>query len=143
MRPRTMEVISPALHSESLARTPLEQYVIWTGREAAGQRGSLRLRAFACIREVGQPVSLRTLIQRAARLDGLCGLDPDAVRSGVRLHQIAKPAVLFLAERRASGEFVAVADIPYAGAMDRRILAGEVLIDVRGVRRFDAVPCAA
>ncbi|WP_133255006.1 hypothetical protein [Phenylobacterium hankyongense] len=143
MRHREAEVIPDAVLADALARTPLDHYVIWTGRDPAVQSGSLRSRAFACVCEVGAPVSLRTLMQRASKLDGQAGLHPDAVRSAVRLHQQAKPAVLLLVERRPSGDYVAVADIPFAGALNRRFSAGEVVLDRQGARRFDTLADAA
>ena len=133
MRHRQIEEVSPAALEKGLAATPLDHYVIWTGDDACGQAGSLSQKAFACIREAGVPVSLRTLIQRAARLEGDRGLDPLAVRDSVRRHQAAKPAVLLLVERRRSGEFIAITDIPHAGVIHRRVCAGDVLLDKEGV----------
>jgi hypothetical protein len=143
MRHRDAEVVPASVLTDALGRTPLHHYVLWTGRPAIGQAGSLRSRAFGCIHEVGVPVSLRVLLQRAARLDGAAGLDPDAVRSAVRLHQMARPAVLILLERRAAGEFVAVTDIPHAGALHLGLRAGEVLIDARGACRLEPFAHAA
>ncbi|MDB5465276.1 MAG: hypothetical protein JWQ46_38 [Phenylobacterium sp.] len=65
------------------------------------------------------------------------------MRSAVRLHQQAKPAVLLLVERRPSGDYVAVADIPFAGALNRRISAGEIVLDRQGARCFDTLADAA
>jgi hypothetical protein len=119
--------------AEALGRTPLNHYVIWNGAAAVGRASSVRARAFDCIREIGVPVSLRAMIQRAARLEGSMGLEPDNVRSALRQHQFAKPAVLMLVEKRPSGEYVAVTDIPFAGSLQRRISAGGVVMDRHGV----------
>jgi hypothetical protein len=138
-----LQIIAQKVLDEALRRTPMNQYVIWTGIAASGRASSLRARAFACVREVGTPVSLRMLMQRAARIDGLRGLNPDSVRSAVRQHQIARPAVLFLVEKAPSGDFVAVADIPFAGAVDRRLRAGDVVVDRTGVFRLSTLATAA
>lgn len=143
MRHRRTELIRAEALAEAIARTPMTHHVLWIGREATGQRGSLRARAFDCLHEVGVPVSLRVLLQRAAQLPDGTGLDPDAVRSAIRLHQGAKPAVVFLLERRPSGEFVAVTDIPFAGSCGRRISAGEVVVDRGGRFGFDLFADAA
>lgn len=115
--------------AEALGRTPLDQYVLWTGQDACGRAGSLRARAFNCLRDSGAPLSLRMFLQQVAQAEGL---DPDAVRGAIRQHQTAKPAVLFLLSRLASGDFVAVTDIPFAGALNRRIRAGELVFDRTG-----------
>ena len=60
------------------------------------------------------------------------------MRSCIRSHQGAKPAVLLLVERRSSGDFVAVTDIPHAGAPRQSVRAGEVLVDSRGVLQLGA-----
>lgn len=133
-----VRLIPPALLTEALARTPLNYFVVWTGAPATGRASSVRARAFDCIQEVGVPVSLRELLQRAARIEGLWGLEPDAVRSAVRQHQFAKPAVLMLVEKNASGEYRAVSDIPFAGALHRRFAAGSVVVDRDGVCAFNA-----
>ncbi|RAK60389.1 hypothetical protein DJ021_11520 [Phenylobacterium hankyongense] len=143
MRHRDAEVVPASVLADAVGRTPLQHYVLWTGRPAIGQPGSLRSRAFGCVHEVGVPVSLRVLLQRAARLDGAAGLNPDVVRNGVRLHQAARPTVVILLERRSSGEFVTVTDIPHAGALHRPLRAGEVVIDARGACRLDLFAHAA
>lgn len=139
-RPRPgLKFISPAALSAALGRTPLDQFVIWTGRTACGSPESVRGRAMACIEEVGVPVSLRTLMQRAARLDGEVGLDPDVVRSAVRQHQCAQPAVVFLVRRLPCGDYVAVTDIPFAGALNQRVEAGGLIMGRCGRSYVDAV----
>ena len=130
MRHRGLEPIPERELTEAIARTPSDHYVIWTGEPCNGQAGSLRSRALACLTEVGQAIALRTLMRRAASLDG-GGLNPDAVRSAVRMHQMARPAVCLLVRRLGSGEFVAVTDIPFA-AKGARIVAGQSLMDRQG-----------
>lgn len=132
MRHRGVERISESDLVEGLSRAPADHYVIWTGEGCSAQPGSLRSRALACIHEVGVPVLLRVIIRRAARLDGDVGLDPDAVRSAIHMHQAARPAAYLLAKRRFSGEYVAVTDIPFP-AGGRGIAAGEVIMDRLGL----------
>jgi hypothetical protein len=131
VRHRGLEPIPERELTEAIARAPSDHYVIWTGEPCNGQAGSLRSRALACLTEVGQAFPLRTLMRRAASLDG-GGLNPDAVRSAVRMHQMARPAVYLLVKRLGSGEFVAVADIPFATAGERRVIAGQPLMDRQG-----------
>jgi len=137
-----LKVISQSVLSEALGRTPLDQYVIWTGAAACGRSNSVRARAMACVHEIGVPVSLRTLMQRAARLEGEMGLDPDVVRSAVRQHQFAQPAVVFLVRKTPSGDYVAVTDIPFAGDLKHRIKEGGAVMDRHGAMCLDMAPCA-
>jgi len=129
---RSVEAISDSTLTRALSRVPLNHFVIWTGELPNSQRGSLRDRALACVREVGKPLSLRIVIQRAARLEGDRGLHPEAVREAVRQHQSAKPAVLWLVERQPSGDFTAVTDIRHAGGEGLRVPAGGLVISRAG-----------
>jgi hypothetical protein len=92
--------------TEALARTPADYYVIWNGFNCPSRAGSVRARALRLIEEIWEPVPLRILLTRAARLSGLSGLDPDAVRSAIRMHQSAIPAAYFLARRTLSGDYL-------------------------------------
>lgn len=132
MRHRAAELVPDAVLTSALVRTPIDLHVIWTGGEIVCQPGSLRSRALACVTEIGRPISLRTVLQRAAQLEDGMGLDPNTVRSSVRLHQTSKPAVVLLVRRLPSGDYVAVTDIPYAGSVDRRLSAGDLVLDRRG-----------
>jgi hypothetical protein len=127
-----LEVITDERLIEGLARTPIDAYVIWTGHACGAQAGSLRSRALACIHEQGEPVPLRAFLQRAARLDGRIGLDPDAVRNSLRQHQAAQPAAYLLVRRRACGAFVAEVDIPFPAGQHRPFAAGEEVMDRDG-----------
>lgn len=140
---RSLETVRPEVFTEAIARTPAQHYVIWTGRELEGREGSLRSRSLKVLTEAGAPIPLRVLLQRAARLEGERGLDPDAVRSGVRLHQAAKPAVYLLVEKLASGDYAAVTDIPFAGSLTRRVRAGEVILDRQGALQLELAVLAA
>lgn len=140
MKHRGLETICGQKLTEELARTPMDHYVVWTGYPGDIQPGSLRARALACVEEVGEPVPLRGLIMRAARLEPTGGLDPERVRSAVRLHQCARRAVYLLLERRTSNDYVAVTDIPWPAGATGPIAAGDVVIDRWGQRRF---VCAA
>jgi hypothetical protein len=132
VRHRGLETIAEPDLVEAIARTPADQYVIWTGDPCGSQPGSLRSRALACIAEVGRPVPLRDLIRRAAKVEAGAGFNPDSVRNAVRMHQAARPAVYLLVSRRPSGAFMAVSDIPFPGGMSRRIDAGDMVMDPRG-----------
>jgi hypothetical protein len=129
---RGVEFIPDNLLTRALSRVPLNHFVIWTGELPNCQRGSLRARALACVREAGKPLSFRRLIQRAARLDGDIGLHPESVREAIRQHQSAKPAVLWLVERQPSGDYTAVTDILYGGSEGLRIPAGALVVSRTG-----------
>jgi len=131
MRHRRLEPICGAELLEAIARVPLDHHVVWTGAPCASQAGSMRSRALACITEVGRPVTLRVVLQRAADVEAGAGFNPDAVRSAVRLHQAARPAAYLLVRRTAAG-FVAVADIPFPAGGSRRIAAGDLVMDPTG-----------
>jgi hypothetical protein len=136
---RGVEAIGAERLTEAIGRTPLDQYVVWTGYPLDGQAGSLRARALHCISEVGTPVPLRAVLQRAARLETARGLDPDAVRAAIRLHQVARRAVYLLVQRLPSNAFVAVTDIPAPAGVRGRICAGETVIEANGRPRFVAL----
>jgi hypothetical protein len=137
-RRRFFSRISPAELADGIRRTPLDHFVIWTGDTPQVQPNSRIGRALACIDAPGVPVSLRELVQRAARMEGEYGVTPDAVRNAVRQHQMAQAAVLLLLARRPCGDLVAVTDIPFASGGLRRVRAGDVVVSAR-----DAVRAAA
>jgi hypothetical protein len=130
-RERSLSFISATVLVDGLRRTPMEQFVIWTGESMHGWATSRTGRALSCVAEAGVPISLRTLVQRAARIEGEHGLSPDAVRNAVRQHQAAQPAVLLLVERRPCGDFVAVTDIPFAGVRLQRVREGDVVMTAK------------
>jgi len=142
MRHRELERLNAAAVVEAIARTPIDHFVIWDGRACGVQSGSLRSRALSLVHEVWSPVPLRVLIQRAARITDQAGLDPDTVRSAVRLHQTAKPAVYLLVRKAVSGDYLAVADIPWPAASARPLRAGEVVLDRHGRGLGGAVQAA-
>jgi hypothetical protein len=114
----------------AIARTPLDQYLIWTGSRPVTRGRSLRACALECVQEVGVPVPLRLVVQRAARMRS--DLHPDAVREAVRQHQSANDTVVLLLRKRPDGAFVAVTDIRNAVDLGRRVGAGEIVVDPRG-----------
>jgi hypothetical protein len=122
---------------QALARAPADHYVIWTGSPCPAQPGSIRSQALGLIVEIWEPVPLRILLRRAARLSGASGLDPDTVRSAVRMHQSASHAAYLLVRRGPSGDYVAVVDVVYPGSGRRRLLAGDIVLSRTG-ERFDA-----
>lgn len=135
-RTGTLKLLSDAALTEALARAPSDQFVIWNGRPCPAQSGSIRSQALALVAEVWEPVPLRVLLMRAARLSGLSGLDPDTVRSAVRMHQSAGQASYFLVRRTLSGDYLAVADVPCPSSGSRRLNAGDLVLSRSG-ERFD------
>jgi hypothetical protein len=134
---RKSETIDAEVLAAAIVRTPLDHYVVWTGDPRGRQRGSLRERALSCITEVGVPVSLRTLMHRAAQIDCGAGLHPKSVRCAVRMHQAASPAVYLLVRRTPLKDYVAVCDIPFPSGL-APISAGEVVIGRDGAWRMPA-----
>jgi len=132
----TLKHLTDATLTEALARAPSDQFVIWNGRPCAAQPGSIRSQALALVAEVWEPVPLRVLLMRAARLAGESGLDPDTVRSAVRMHQSASCASYFLVRRTTSGDYLAVADVPSPSSGSRRLNAGDLILGRAG-ERFD------
>lgn len=121
---------------EAVARTPLDQYIIWNGRPRAGRPNSVLTQALACIEEVWTPVPLRMLLRRAARLSGVHGLEPEAVRKALWGHQSANPTSYFLVRQRPQGEYVAVTDVPRPSSWPTPVNAGDIVLD--SSRRLDA-----
>jgi hypothetical protein len=127
MQHRAIETISDELLADALARAPNDHYVVWTGGAYKAQAGSLRSEGLKVITEAGTPVKLREVLRRAARIDGHKGYNPDTLRSGIRLHQGAKPAVYLLVERGLDGKFRAVTNIPDPSHGTNAIPAGTIL----------------
>jgi hypothetical protein len=121
---------------EALARTPADLFVIWNGEDCPAQSGSIRSRALGLVEEIWEPLPLRILVTRAARLAGSSGLDPDTVRSAVRMHQSASHAAYFLVRRTLSGDYLAVVDVPYPSSGPLRLMAGDLVLSRSGAR-FD------
>jgi len=131
-----LKSISDRELTEALARTPVNYHVIWNGRQPSVHSGSITAQSLQLIREIWEPISLRILLQRAARISGYSGFDPDAVREAVRRHQGAARACYFLVARLAQGDYVAVTDVPYPSSGARRLRAGDVVLGSSGLR-FD------
>lgn len=138
MKHRNAEQIEQTTVVEAIARTPLDQYVIWDGSPGSGQKGSLCSRALSCIDEVWEPVPLRALLQRAANLSAGLGLHPDRVRNAVRMHQTATSVAYLLVRRTAGGDYVAVCDVPWPSARRQSLRAGDLVLDRSGRRFPDA-----
>jgi hypothetical protein len=138
----SLKFVSDAELTEALARTPLDECVIWNGRSYAAQPGSVRDTAFGLISEVWQPIALRGFLTRAARITGPLGLNPTAVRQAVRMHQSARQVCYLLARRTLSGDYVAVLDVPHPSSGSRPLRAGDPILTKVGVR-FDERPVAA
>lgn len=117
---------------ENLARTPLDQYLIWNGRPRGGRPQSVLSQALVFVDEIWTPTPLRVVLQRAARLSGLRGLSPDAVKKGVWSHQSATPSSYFLVRARGRGEYVAVTDIPRPSSWFEPIRAGDIVLNAAG-----------
>lgn len=117
---------------ECLARTPLDQFLIWNGRPRAGRPNSVLSQALAFVDEIWTPVPLRILLQRTARLAGLHGLSPEAVKKGLWSHQAATPTSYFLVRERTRGEYVAVTDVPRPSSWFEPLCAGDVVLNAAG-----------
>ena len=131
-RHRGLEPLSDIAVTEAIARIPFDHFVVWDGGRCAAQNGSLRSRALALVDEPWSPMSLRTLVQRAARIIDHAGLDPDTVRDAVRMHQGARAAAYYLVRRTLCGDYLAVTDIPWPLGVRGPIRAGEVVMDRQG-----------
>jgi hypothetical protein len=142
VRANPLKHLSEEALDEAVSRTPGDHYVIWNGHRCPAQPGSIRSQALSLVEEVWEPLPLRILLRRAARLSGTSGLDPDTVRSAVRMHQSASPAAYLLVRRVASGDYLAVADVPYPSSGSRRLSAGDLVLGRSGVR-FDSIPVAS
>lgn len=132
----TLKSINDRELTEALARAPANQHVIWNGHESSMQDGSITARTLHLIDVTWEPIPLRILMQRAARIAGSTGLHPDAVRDAVRRHQGAGRACYFLVAKLASGDYVAVTDVPYPSSRPRSLRAGDVVLGRSG-ERFD------
>jgi hypothetical protein len=136
---RRPEVITDEALSNFGARSGLSAdnanlYVMWTGGEYRRRAMSARSQALYALKVQDKPVRLMDWIRDAARVkdaDQQIGFDPGVVRSGLFLHQGAKPCVYLALERRADGSFVAAKDVPvpdprlgYTGP----IVKGQVII---------------
>lgn len=142
MRHRGLERLPEATLREAIARTPLDQWVIWDGTACRGQPNSLRSRALSCVSEVWTPALLRVVLQRAATLSGDEGLNPDTVRSAIRMHQTARPAAYLLVRRTPSGDYLAVTDVPWPSTAPGPLRAGDLVLDRHG-RAFGSVAVQA
>jgi hypothetical protein len=131
-----LKLLPDVVLADAVARTPADHYVIWNGVPCPAQPGSIRSQALQLVDEIWEPVPMRVVVRRAARLAGSAGLDPEAVRNGVRAHQGASHVSYFLVRRAVSGDFVAVCDIlnPSSGA--KRLREGELVLSRTGAR-FD------
>ncbi|CAN7631878.1 hypothetical protein LJR225_004871 [Phenylobacterium sp. LjRoot225] len=132
MRHRQLEQVAKKTLDAAMARTPLDHFVIWDGSACGAQENSLRSRALACVTEIWTPLSMRVLLQRGASIAGELGLDPDTVRSAVRMHQSARPTAYLLVRRTLSGDYLAVTDVPWPAAIGAPLRAGDLVLDRKG-----------
>jgi hypothetical protein len=131
---RGLEVITDAQLSAALEAVPDDEFVIWTGGRYRAQAGSLRSEGLKLLREVWQPVAMKELLARAARVEGMRGYDPKALRAGVQLHQGSAPAVMLWAVRRSDGAFVARKRIPRPDGARGPIDSGDIILGADGAR---------
>jgi hypothetical protein len=125
---RGLEHISEHNLAKVVAGTPANHFIYWTGGSYPKQEGSLRSASLELITEVGNPVPVRELLERAGRIDGARGYDPATVRAGVRQHQGSRPTVYLLLRQTADGGFRAVTDIPEPHGFGRAIVAGDLVL---------------
>lgn len=129
--------LSDDMLDAALVRAPADQYVIWNGRPCPLQPGSSRSQVLGLIETPWDPVSLRVLLRRAARAEGRAGLHPDTARNALRMHQGASRASYFLVRRTLSGDYVAVADVPFPSCGSGPLRTGDVVL-TRAGQRFEA-----
>lgn len=130
---RSLVFVSDRELLQVIGRTPLDHYIIWSGRPRTGRASSVLSLALVCIDEVWSPVSLRAFLQRAARLEEGYGLAPEAVKKAIWSHQSAAPACYYLVRKTSAGDYVAVTDVPRPSSLNRPIRAGEIVFS-RNVR---------
>jgi hypothetical protein len=133
-----IEYISDEQLASGMSRTPLDEYVIWSGAPYKGKGASIRTQVLSLVNEPWAPVAVRKLVGDAARLSGQCGFTPDQVRGAIRLHQAAEGAAYFLVRRTPNGDFVAVANVPMP-VVGRRLSPGDMVLSRAGAR-FDTGP---
>ena len=111
----TQEAIDGFLTRSGLSADNANLYIMWTGGEYKRRLGSARSQALYALNVKDKPVKLADWLREAARCrdteQGI-GFDPGVVRSGLFLHQGAKPCVYLALERRADGSFTAAKDVP-------------------------------
>jgi hypothetical protein len=131
----SFEPIPDADLTASLARAPLDQYVVWNGVPFRSEADSIPDRVFKLINEAWEPMSLRTILAKAARLSGVQGLKPERVRNALRIHQSSSSACYLLVRRELSGDYLAVTDVPcpsHAG----RISMGDIVVPAAARSRY-------
>lgn len=120
-----MENAKPTkIDAETLAKKKADAgdiYVLYTGGKYRARKSSGRFLSLGTVTEIGKPIPLATVYERAAKVRDGKGFTPDLVRSGLFLHQGAKPAVFIALEKDDKGEFRAAKDVPLP---DRDYFAG-------------------
>jgi hypothetical protein len=127
------EALTGFLDRSGLSKDNADQYVLWTGGDYKRRPASARSQALATLNVKGKPVKLADWIREAARCrdaENMIGFDPGVVRSGLFLHQGAKPCVYIALERKADGSFVAAKDVPTVSGLDgiATLKRGDVVI---------------
>jgi hypothetical protein len=112
--PITDDALKGYLERTGLSADNANLYVMWTGGDYKRRPASARSQALATLEVKNKPVALADWIREAARCkdaENQIGFDPGTVRSGLFLHQGAKPCVYLALERRADGSFVAAKNV--------------------------------
>lgn len=133
---RRPEIVTPEAVKLFVERSGLDRdqlYIYWTGGEYRRRPGSARSQALYALRVQEKPVKVADWISEAAKCkdqETNLGFDPATVRSGLFLHQGAKPAVYWVLEKRSDGAFVAARNIPNPDprAGFATVKAGDVII---------------
>jgi hypothetical protein len=123
-----MDHVSERALTEGVARTPSDHHVIWLGHLAKGRDESACSVTLGLIERPWDPVPLRSLLLRAARLDGSQGIPPDLARAAVRQHQSARPACYLLVRRTIAGDFVTVTDVPWPATAGAPLRTGDLVL---------------
>jgi len=107
-----------------VSSTPPDEYVIWTGG-VYGNRDSLRFNAISkAVIYPGSPVSVRQILQHAARRDGTKGHRPALVKQGIKFHQNSRPTVFVWVRLGPDGRYRTILEVPDLHKVGLNVKAG-------------------
>ena len=80
---RELQHVDACILADGLARTPIDEFVVWNGAPFTVIPGSVNASILPLVDVPGVAVPLRRLVLQAARIDGALGFPPDAVRAAL------------------------------------------------------------